>query len=181
MPRTDASSTSAPAATSEHSASPLGDAVPTLPPSVPRLRICAEPVARDAATRAGSRSLSSCDDLGVRQARAEPHAPVAGLPAAELRDAREVQQRGRPAPVEVEVDHDVGPAAQRDGVGPRRARFQRRLDAHRPHEVHGQTLTRLRAAAPDRGSELGRGPLDPSAGAGVTSRPRGAPAIAPPA
>ncbi len=60
-PRTLASSTSASSITSGGSASPAGEAVPRLPPIVPRLRICGEPTVRDASASAGrSRASSVC-------------------------------------------------------------------------------------------------------------------------
>jgi hypothetical protein len=59
VPRTDASSTTAPAASSGGWASPAGDADPRFPPTVPRLRICGEPTVRDAWARPGSRAPSS--------------------------------------------------------------------------------------------------------------------------
>ena len=40
-------------------ASPAGDAVPRLPPIVPRARICGEPTVREASASAGSRPASS--------------------------------------------------------------------------------------------------------------------------
>ncbi len=54
-----ASSTRASAAYSGGSASPAGEDEPTLPPIVPRLRICGEPTVRDAIARPGRRSPSS--------------------------------------------------------------------------------------------------------------------------
>ena len=59
VPRTLASSTRASSTSSGGRASPAGDAVPRLPPIVPRLRICGEPTVRDAAARAGSTAASS--------------------------------------------------------------------------------------------------------------------------
>jgi hypothetical protein len=59
VPRTLASSTSAPSTSSGGSASPAGEAVPRLPPMVPRLRICGEPTVRDASASAGSSLASS--------------------------------------------------------------------------------------------------------------------------
>ena len=58
-PDAEASSTTASAARSGGCASPAGDAVPRLPPTVPRLRICGEPTVRDAMASPGSRSPSS--------------------------------------------------------------------------------------------------------------------------
>src|SRR5215469_4028890 len=59
VPLVEAISTSAPPASSGGRASPAGDAVPRLPPTVPRLRICGEPTVREAAASPGSRSPSS--------------------------------------------------------------------------------------------------------------------------
>ena len=53
VPRTLASSTSARSTSSGGSASPAGEAVPRLPPIVPRLRICGEPTVREASASAG--------------------------------------------------------------------------------------------------------------------------------
>ena len=58
-PRTLATSISAPSTRSGGSASPAGEAVPRLPPIVPRLRICGDPTVRDASASAGSSSPSS--------------------------------------------------------------------------------------------------------------------------
>src|SRR5499433_2264521 len=58
-PLVDTISTSASAASSGGRASPAGEAVPRLPPTVPRLRICGEPTVRDAMARPGRRSPSS--------------------------------------------------------------------------------------------------------------------------
>ncbi len=55
----EATSTTAPAASSGGCASPAGDADPRLPPTVPRTRICGEPTVRAAIARPGSRSPSS--------------------------------------------------------------------------------------------------------------------------
>src|SRR5205814_801769 len=59
VPAFDASSTHASDASSGGRASPAGEAVPRLPPTVPRLRIWGEPTVRDAMARPGSRSPSS--------------------------------------------------------------------------------------------------------------------------
>ena len=59
VPRTEAASICARAASSGGCASPAGEAVPRLPPTVPRLRICGEPTVRDAMARPGSRPPSS--------------------------------------------------------------------------------------------------------------------------
>ena len=48
-----ATSTSASSTRSGGSESPAGDAVPRLPPIVPRLRICGEPTVREASASAG--------------------------------------------------------------------------------------------------------------------------------
>ena len=58
-PRTLPSSTSASSTSSGGCASPAGEAVPRLPPIVPRLRICGEPTVREASASAGRSSASS--------------------------------------------------------------------------------------------------------------------------
>jgi len=58
-PRTLPSSTTASSTSSGGWASPAGDAVPRLPPIVPRLRICGEPTVREASASAGRSSASS--------------------------------------------------------------------------------------------------------------------------
>src|SRR5262249_34082801 len=58
-PRTLATSTSAPSMSSGGKASPAGEAVPRLPPTVPRLRICGEPTVRAASASAGRIDASS--------------------------------------------------------------------------------------------------------------------------
>ena len=113
-PRTLASSTSAPSTRSGGSASPAGEAVPRLPPIVPRLRICGEPTVRDASASAGSSSASgAAHRLGVGEPRAEPQRPVLARPAAQLGDLVQVEERLRPRAVEVELDHHVGAALDR--------------------------------------------------------------------
>ena len=72
MPRTDATSTTASAASSTGCVSPAGDAVPRLPPTVPRLRICGDPTVRLAMARAGQPVTQFGDDPGVRDAGADP-------------------------------------------------------------------------------------------------------------
>jgi hypothetical protein len=57
-PSAPASTTRASSATSTGSESPAGLAVPRLPPIVPALRICGEPIVRAAAASAGRTSAS---------------------------------------------------------------------------------------------------------------------------
>ena len=59
VPDAEASSTSASDASRGGCASPAGEAVPRLPPTVPRLRICGEPTVREAMASPGIRSPSS--------------------------------------------------------------------------------------------------------------------------
>jgi hypothetical protein len=58
-PRMLATTTSAPSTSKGGSASPAGEAVPRLPPRVPRFRICGEPTVRDASASAGSNEANS--------------------------------------------------------------------------------------------------------------------------
>ena len=58
-PRTDSTSTEAPAASSGGWASPAGEADPRLPATVPRLRICGDPTVREAIASPGARSARS--------------------------------------------------------------------------------------------------------------------------
>ena len=96
MPRNDAHSTSAPSMTSGGIASPAGEAVPRLPPIVPRLRICGEPTVRDASASAGSDVAElAVLDLGVGQARAEPERAVLAREAAQLAHLVQVQHLRR--------------------------------------------------------------------------------------
>ncbi len=60
-----ASSTSASATINGGSASPAGEAVPRLPPIVPRLRICGPPTVRDASASAGNSSASGAPMASV--------------------------------------------------------------------------------------------------------------------
>ncbi len=69
-PRTEAASTTAPVASNGGWASPAGDAVPRLPATVARLRICGEPTVREAIARPGHSRAELVDDAAVRDARA---------------------------------------------------------------------------------------------------------------
>ena len=84
VPRTDASSTSAPTAYSGGSASPAGDEDPRFPPIVPRLRICGEPTVRDAIASPGKPVAELADDPRVAHARADPDPPVLRAPSAKV-------------------------------------------------------------------------------------------------
>ena len=75
-PRTLATSTSAPSMSSGGSASPAGEAVPRLPPIVPRLRICGEPTVRAASANAG---MSAASDSSIASVYVSP-APSRTLP-----------------------------------------------------------------------------------------------------
>ena len=90
-------STSAPATSSGGSASPAGDAVPRLPPIVPRLRICGDPTVRDASARAGSAGELGVHRLRVRQPRAEPHRPFSRDQPRSSAHLVQVQQRSAAA------------------------------------------------------------------------------------
>ena len=98
---------------------PPGEAVPRLPPIVARLRICGEPTVRAASASAGSASRERpVLDLGVGEPGAEAQAAVVlAPPAAQLGDLGQVQDRSRAGVVEVERDHHVRPALDRQRLG----------------------------------------------------------------
>ena len=139
-----ASSTSASSTSSGGSASPAGDAVPRLPPSVPRLRIWGEPTVRDASASAGSSAASSpCSISAYVRPGAEPQRPVLARPAAELGHLAEVEDRVGPRAVEVELDHDVGPAADRERARMLGAQHERLCQRARPQHLHPEVLALL--------------------------------------
>ena len=71
------------------SASPAGEAVPRLPPIVPRLRICGEPTVREASASAGQeRGELRTHRVAVGEAGAEPNAAVLARPALRARRPR---------------------------------------------------------------------------------------------
>ena len=125
-------STSASSTSSGGSASPAGEAVPRLPPIVPRLRICGEPTVRDASASAGSSSATrAAHRLGVGEPRAEDERAVLAREPAQLGDLVEVDQRRRPRAVEVELDEDVGAALDEARVGQLRLEAQRLVERAR--------------------------------------------------
>ena len=87
-PRADSTSTVAPAANSGGNASPAGEDVARLPPSVPRLRICGEPTVRDAIASAGQHVGELGDHPGVGHAGADAHRAVVARPLRQLGHAR---------------------------------------------------------------------------------------------
>ncbi len=84
--------------------------------------------------QAGERLLHR---LRVGETRAEPQRPVLARPAAQLGHLVQVQEGARPEPVEVDRDHHVGAARDRDGVGPLRLQPQRLVQRERTQDVHG--------------------------------------------
>ena len=90
VPRTLASSTSARSARSGGSASPAGEAVPRLPPIVPRFRICGEPTVRDASASAGSSAASGAliASVYVRAAPSLRASPSCDQPRSSASSAR---------------------------------------------------------------------------------------------
>ena len=94
-PAVPASSTRASSINSGGSESPAGEAVPRLPPSVPRLRIWGEPTVREAAASAG-RAGATARRRGLRVGqRGAQHAARRRLAASRAAPAR---ARGRAAP-----------------------------------------------------------------------------------
>ena len=110
---------------------------------MPRLRICGEPTVREASASAGSSSASSgAHRLGVGQAGAEPKRAVLARPAAQLRRPR--SGSGSPAgprAVEVERDHHVRPALDRQRVGMLGPQPERLVEAAWREDVHGANCT----------------------------------------
>ena len=96
VPRTDSASTTAPVASSGGWASPAGEAVPRLPATVARLRICGEPTVREAMRQPGAFAAELVDDPGVRDAGAEADCAVVPVPLGQFGDRGQVEQ-GRPA------------------------------------------------------------------------------------
>ena len=94
-PRCEATSTTASTATSGGSASPAGEAVARLPPTVPRLRICGEPTVRAAVREARQLAGELRDQPRVRHAGAEPDGAVAALPVEQLGHAGQVDHPRR--------------------------------------------------------------------------------------
>ncbi len=116
-PRTLATSTSAPSTSSGGSASPAGDAVPRFPPIVPRLRICGEPTVRDASASAGSASASSplIASVYVSPAPSRSVPFSRDQPRSSATSFRLRSDLG-PRAIEVERDHHVGSALDRERV-----------------------------------------------------------------
>ena len=116
-PRCDATSMTASTATSGGSASPAGEAVARLPPTVPRLRICGEPSVRAACARPGSwpdsSAISRAYGTPRRAGRRRRGAPSR---AARARPVRSIMRSGRRSAA-VHLDHHVGAAGDRHGVG----------------------------------------------------------------
>ena len=140
VPRVLASSISAPDAYSGGSASPAGEEEPRLPPIVPRLRICGEPTVRDAAARPGSAVAQLGDRARVGDAGADAQRAVALLPLGQLAHAREIEDRLGPLAAEVEVDHHVRAAPQRQGARVGGARLERLAPVLGLQELHAPSL-----------------------------------------
>jgi hypothetical protein len=74
--------------------------------------------------------------LGVGQPGAEPQGPVLAHVATQFGHLVQVQQRRRPCSVEVELDHHVGAALDRQRVGSLGLQRQRLLEPARSQDVH---------------------------------------------
>ena len=151
-PRTLATSISAPSTRSGGSASPAGDAVPRLPPIVPRLRICGEPTVRDASASAGSSSRELAESPPCRSARRRV---AASRSRATSREARPPRSGSRSVvgslAVEVERDHDVRAALDRQRrIRALRLQLERLVERARSEDVHGDVLALLAHVRHDR-------------------------------
>ena len=146
-------------AASGGSASPAGDAVPRLPPIVPRLRICGEPTVRDASASAGS----SAGELAApsprcrsarRRAAATPFSrdqPRSSATSFRLSSAAG-RARSKLSATITSVPPWIGSA-----LGVLRPQPQRLVEGARGEDVHGANCTvpvqwphRSRAASPSR-------------------------------
>jgi len=74
--------------------------------------------------------------LRVGEAGAQPDGAVLAAPALQLGHLVQIDQGGRAAPVEVQVDHHVGPALDRDRVGLLGADRERLVEGVRREDVH---------------------------------------------
>src|SRR5947208_2143046 len=76
------------------------------------------------------------DDPGIRDPGAEKTRPILLSPHPQLWEAADVQERGRPPPVEVQLDHDVGPAGNGHSGRGRRLHLQRFLERAGQQDIH---------------------------------------------
>ncbi len=135
---TERSSISAPAASSGGWQSPAGEAAPRLPPIVPRLRICGEPTVRAASARPGNDSRELAQELKVgRRPRRRAARRRRGSDSRELGDPGEVEDRLGTVAVEVELDHHVGAAGERQALDVA-AHDKRLLEVSRAQHLHAQ-------------------------------------------
>ena len=140
-------------------ASPAGEAVPRLPPTVPRLRICGEPTVREAsASAADLRELPQ--DPRVRDPGAEEHLAVAFVPRAQLGHAARVERSpsGRARSKFSATIRSVPPAIG-DGLGMGGAELERLLERPREEHVH-QARSAPRRPTPPGGSPAHRERVD---------------------
>ena len=94
--------------------------------------------------RFGQSRQHRCDPvphrLRVREARSEPKRAVVPPPAAQLGDLVQVQDRLGPGAVEVQFDHDVGPALDRNRVLSLGLQRQRLVERLRGEHLHAPSL-----------------------------------------
>src|SRR5205809_839975 len=76
------------------------------------------------------------DDPGIRDPGAEKTRPILLSPHPQLWEAADVQERGRPPPVEVQLDHNVGPASNGQSGRGRRLHLQRFLERAGQQDIH---------------------------------------------
>ena len=82
-------------------------------------------------------------DLGVGQACAEPKEAVLAGPTAELGNLPEIEDRVGPRAVEVELDHHIGPAADRERSRMLGALHERLREGPGPQHLHPEVLALL--------------------------------------
>ena len=103
---------------------------------MPRLRICGEPTVRDAIARPGQPVAELVDHPGVRHAGAQPEAAVVGRPLGQLGDPVRSSSAAGPLPVEVDLDHHVGAARDRQRAGCSGLDGERLRPGGGPEELH---------------------------------------------
>jgi hypothetical protein len=90
----------------------------------------------------GKRPGELGDEAGVGNAGPDPEPAVPAVPGRQLPDPGEVEQGRRPGAVEVQLHHHVGPAGDRDRLGPLGLGGQGFGQASRLQELHARSRGR---------------------------------------